>query len=359
MFPSLRIVLYCFIILLCGAIHKKSIHSIQYFKEKMVNILMMKKSTCPLLLIFIFILMLLCPGPVFSGASKGLLLWFNTVLPTLFPFILICNLLIQTGTVYYILSFTRPLFCRLFGVSAFGSFAVLSGFLCGYPMGAKVTADLYSKDFISRQEASYLLSFCNNTSPMFILSFLVMQSLNDNSLKLPTLAILWLSPILCSFLFRREHGSHSHFKSTGCDHSKDFFSPNSSASCTSRNSDALEDSISDALESITKIGAYIMIFSIFTELLCLLPLPETPLSLAVLSSFEITNGIALLCRSSLPRNILYILCLSQTSFGGLCAVAQTNSMIKDTGLSILPYIQKKLITALVTSLLAFAYLHLF
>lgn len=319
----------------------------------------MKKSTYSLLLIIIFILMLLCPESVFSGASKGLLLWFNTVLPTLFPFILICNLLIQTGTVNCILSLTRPLFCRLFGVSAFGSFAVLSGFLCGYPMGAKVTADLYAKDFISRQEASYLLSFCNNTSPMFILSFLVMQSLDDNSLKLPTLAILWLSPILCSFLFRRKHSSYSHFKSTDCDYSRDFFFPDTSASDTFRNSDALEDSISDALESIAKIGAYIMIFSIFTELAYLLPLPETPLSLAVLSSFEITNGIALLCRSSLPQDILYILCLAQTSFGGLCAVAQTNSMIKDTGLSILPYIQKKLITALVTSLLAFTYLYLF
>ncbi len=317
----------------------------------------MKKIIYSFLIIFIFILMLLCPEPVFSGAGKGLLLWFNTVLPTLFPFILICNLMVQTGTVSCILAITRPLFCRFFGVSSFGSFAVLSGFLCGYPMGAKVTADLYARSLISQEEAAYLLSFCNNTSPMFILSFLVMQNLDDDSLRLPALIILWLSPMICSFLFRRKHGSFDRMKSTGSDHSRVF--PDIFDSNTFHNPDALDDAISDALGSITKIGAYIMIFSILTELAYLLPLPETPLGLTLLASLEITNGIVLLCHSTLPRDVLYILCMAQTSFGGLCAVAQTNSMIKDTGLSIFPYIQKKLITALVTSLLAFAYLYFF
>lgn len=341
----------------------------------------MKKTSSSLFLIVLFFLMLLFPEPVFSGACKGLLLWFRTVLPTLFPFILICNLLIQTGTIHQILSLTRPLFCRLFGVSAYGSFAVLSGFLCGYPMGAKVTADLYKKGLVSRREASYLLSFCNNTSPMFIISFLVVQNLNEERLKLPTLLILWLAPILCSFLFRRNYGSPfsssagrggwKAFLSSSAnrDGRKTSFSspadrevslfPKASFSEISPDADALEDSISDALESITKIGAYIMIFSILTELARLLPLPETPVTLIVLSAFEITNGITLLCRSSLSPDLIYLFCLAQTAFGGLCAVAQTNFMIKNTGLSILPYVQKKLITAMVTSLLAFAYLYLF
>ena len=101
-----------------------------------------------------------------------------------------------------------------------------------------------------------------------------------------------------------------------------------------------------------------MIFAIFTELLGLLPSGGSLLHLFLLSNLEITNGITLLCQSGLEKEVVYILCLSVTSFGGLCAAAQTASMIGGTGISLYSYILKKLITALVTSLLAFLYLYL-
>lgn len=294
-------------------------------------------------------ILLLFPAPVLKGASEGLLLWFNTVLPTLFPFILICNLMVQTKALDVLLYITKPLLCRLFGVSPYGSFAVLSGFLCGYPMGAKVTADLYRQENISMEEASYLLSFCNNTSPMFILSFLVMQNFNNESLKLPTLTILFMSPVIISF-FSRPH-SRSDFKASA---------PAQITGASSRLPlfNALDFSIENALESITKVGVYIMIFGIFTELLEILPVGNNLLHLILLSNLEITNGITMLCQSGLRSETVYILCLSAVSFGGLCAAAQTASMINGTGISLYSYLLKKLATALVTSLLAYLYLHM-
>ena len=309
-----------------------------------IRIYPFKKICPPLALISLFTAMLLFPEPVLKGAGTGLLLWFNTVLHTQFPFIINCNMLIQTKTVDILLHITSPLFCRFFNVSPYGSFAVLSGFLCGYPMGAKVTADLYRRDKITKTEASYLLSFCNNTSPMFILSFLVMQSLNDNSLKLPILALLFLSPVIIS-LFTRPKGKNTSARI-----------PAPSA-CTSY-ADALDFSIGNALESITKVGVYIMIFAVFTELANMLPGENTLLRLLLLSGLEITNGITLLCQSGLAKETICILCLFETSFGGLCAAAQTASMIKGTGIPVSSYLIKKLATALVTSLLAFLYFYL-
>lgn len=309
-----------------------------------------RRISLPLFLIALFIIMLLFPAPVLRGASEGLLLWFNTVLPTLFPFILICNLMVQTKAIDMLLYVTKPMFCRFFGVSPFGSFAVLSGFLCGYPMGAKVTADLYRQGSISKEEASYLLSFCNNTSPMFILSFLVMQNLRNDSLKLPTLAILLLSPIIISF-FCRPHSRKSFETSASLQIS--------GTPLHSSLSDALDFSIGNALESITKVGVYIMIFAISTELLEPLSMGSSSLHLILISNLEVTNGITMLCQSDLRSEAVYILCLSAASFGGLCAAAQTASMIKGTGIPMCSYLLKKLATALVTSLLAFLYLHLF
>lgn len=75
--------------------------------------------------------------------------------------------------------------CPLLGTSYYGTFAVLTGFLCGYPMGAKTTSDLLNVNKISRSEASYLLSFCNNTSPAFILSYVVAQNMKERNLCIP------------------------------------------------------------------------------------------------------------------------------------------------------------------------------
>ncbi|MCI9167267.1 MAG: transporter [Dorea sp.] len=311
------------------------------------NTHILKKISLPLSLIFLFAIMLLFPAPVLRGASGGLLLWFNTVLPTLFPFILICNLMISTKAVDLLLYATRPLFCRFFGVSPYGSFAVLSGFLCGYPMGAKVTADLYRQGNITKEEASYLLSFCNNTSPMFILSFLVMQNLKDDSLKLPTLAILFMSPVIVSFAVRPYPRKFPICRGR-------MPTPSGCAPL----SEALDFSIGNALESITKVGVYIMIFAILTELAGLLPASRSPLGLILLSCLEITGGITMLCQSGANSELIYILCLSETAFGGLCAAAQTASMIKGTQIPVSSYLIKKLATALVTSLLAVLYLYL-
>lgn len=313
-----------------------------------LNARIFRSISLPLSLILLFFSMLIFPAPVLTGASKGLLLWFNTVLPTLFPFILICNLMLSTKAIALLLTLTRPVFCRLFGVSPYGSFAVLAGFLCGYPMGAKVTADLYRQEKIEKTEAAYLLSFCNNTSPMFILSFLVMQNLKDDRLKPPTLAILFLSPVIISFGCRP-------FAKKSIGTYRNISSQPSYASL----SDALDFSIGNALESITKVGVYIMIFAILTELAGLFPFSGSFPGFILLSCLEVTNGITMFCQSGIDRDITYILCLFVTSFGGLCAAAQTASMIKGTGIPMYAYLIKKLATALVASLLAALYLYLF
>uniref|UniRef100_UPI00351C73F3 hypothetical protein n=1 Tax=Mediterraneibacter glycyrrhizinilyticus TaxID=342942 RepID=UPI00351C73F3 len=132
----------------------------------------MKRTLTGLGIVLLFSFMLLSPKAVFSGASSGLLLWFQTILPTLFPFLLVSNLLLATGSIHYLTSAFSKI-CRTFlSVSDCGSFAVITGFLCGYPMGAKTAADLNTQGYITHREACYLLSFCNNTSPVFIMNYI-------------------------------------------------------------------------------------------------------------------------------------------------------------------------------------------
>lgn len=294
----------------------------------------MKQSLSAAAMIGLFILMLTFPKQTLSGASEGLLLWFQILLPTLLPFFILTNLLLQTNSIVYISYIIGPLFEKLFQVSHNGSFAVLSGFLCGYPVGAKVTADMVRTNKITLEEGKYLLSFCNNTSPAFIMSFLVIQNLKDESLLFLTLFILYLSPILCSFLFRKIYCK----KNTP-------IHPVSSQPEFKLNFRIIDECIMNAFENITKIGGYIILFSI------LIALGENSPFSPLLPLLEITNGIPRFIEIVPDFDLCYLLLMFLTSFGGVCAVAQTNSMLHDTELSIFPYIIEKLITAMVTSLL--------
>lgn len=287
-----------------------------------------------------FFLMLCFPKETLSGASDGLLLWFQIVLPTLLPFFILTNLLIHTNSIVYISYVCSPLLQRLFSVSVNGSFAVLAGFLCGYPVGAKVTADLVKTNRISLSEAKYLLSFCNNTSPAFIMSYIVIQNLMDETLLFPTLLILYLSSILCSFLFRRfYHINRNAIALNKTGNPKPWFS-----------FEIFDNCIMNAFENITKVGGYIILFSILFSFGKLLPITH------ILPFLEITNGIPHILSLFINFELSYILILALTSFGGFCAIAQTSAMLTETKLSILSYTIEKLVTALVTSLLAFLYI---
>ena len=307
------------------------------------------------LLILCFGVMLLFPSKVFTGAKAGLLLWFLTVLPTLFPFLLMSRLLLDSCACSFLNRLFAPLLCRLFCISSQGSFAVIVGFLCGYPMGAKATADLLKSKQITLSEASYLLAFCNNTSPAFLISYIILGCFHNSSLLLPSILILYGTPILLSFFFRAKNP----FFAKSCAENKSSFE--SSAQVT--NTIDFDACLTDSSESIIKIGGYIILFSILLNLLHDFPIANPLFRALFLPSLELTNGIALLSKTmSVPItahsfSLFYSLCMGHAAFGGWCAIFQTGSMIAKSGLSLKSYILKKLVTALVTSLIAYLYIY--
>ena len=298
----------------------------------------------------LFAAMLIFPQAVFSGAEEGLLLWFQIIFPTLFPFLVVTSLLLSSGGLNLITRLFGGLFRRIFRVTQNGAFAVLAGFLCGYPMGAKVTADLLRAEKISDREARYLLSFCNNTSPVFIINFIVWKTFGNERLMLPTLLILIGSPVLMSFIFRRIYlkGRHPF--------------PEPSAALKEKKTrfdfSVLDSCMMNSFEAIVKVGGYIILFSVLLSLLEELS-GQNSILIAAAPALEVTNGILLLSSSVSDPGLRYAAVLGLTSFGGLCSAAQTQCMLEGTGLSVIPYIIQKLTAAAAASLLSFIYLALF
>lgn len=310
----------------------------------------MKQLLSGLPVLVLFLAMLFSPKAVFEGAESGLLLWFQVVFPTLFPFMLVSGLMLSGGGLAVISRIFGRLFSTLFATSPNGSFAVIAGFLCGYPMGAKVSADLVRSGKISRDEGAYLLSFCNNTSPIFIMNFIVWKTFDREELMIPTLLIMIGVPAFLSLFFRR-------FYLNGRKKFPDL-SEGKRDNAKLLNFEMLDSCLADSFESIVKVGLYIIFFSILIALPGKLSAGH-PLLAGILPTLEMTNGILMIHKAAPDLTVSYPLILGLTSFGGFCSAAQTKCMLKAASLPILPYIIQKLTAAAAASLLGIVYMHVF
>lgn len=162
----------------------------------------MKKKIILLSVILLLLFLLCYPAEALAAARNGLKLWLETLLPTLLPFMILTGILVHTDWITKILQPTAPFFKVVFGLSPGGAYVFLLGLLTGYPMGAKLTADLYYAGKISRQEAEYLLTFCNNPSPAFLITYVGHICL-EGKLHIGFLVgILFLSDMICMCFFR-------------------------------------------------------------------------------------------------------------------------------------------------------------
>lgn len=317
----------------------------------MVQIMKLHSQILKFTLVFLFFIMLISPKTVFIGASKGLLLWFQTVLPTLFPFLFITNLLLSTDSISFLSSAFGTMLSRIFRVSPNGSFAVLVGFLCGYPMGAKTASDLTVSGYISQEEGRYLLSFCNNTSPMFLMNFIIWKTLKKETLFLPALLIQLLTPVIISLFTRKKY-----LNAKECFQNSIAKAANAPGKTKKWSFTEIDLSIMNSFETLVKVGGYIILFSVLLALFQQVPANFMLLKF-ILPTLEITNGVVMLAETNLPFSTQFTAIMGLTAFGGVCSIAQTDCMIQKAGFPILPYIKEKLAAALTASLLTILYLY--
>lgn len=297
-----------------------------------------KKAVYTLLFLLLTACMLLYPKSSLSYALTGLTLWYDKMIPALLPFMILSNLIIGLHLTDSFVFLLKPLFGKLFCLNGHGIYAILVGFLCGFPMGAKVTADLYRRKLIQKDEAQCLLFFSNNIGPIYFTSF-VMPMLPFQKTAALLFGMYGL-PFLCGILLCHRVHSHPHLCAAVLPEKRQ-----------EGLLDILDEAVMSALLSIAKLGGYMVLFSLLNILpaiflekgagFLLIPTgQDSVLSCAIGCLFEITSGI------SRTRGRYPLLILSLLHFGGFSCIAQTYSMIKGTDLSLRQYILQKSLLAL-------------
>ena len=270
----------------------------------------------------------------------GLTLWYTSVLPSLLPFLIVSSLMMKTGLFRYLNRLYAPLLCRIFRISEDGCYAVLMGFLCGFPMGAKVTADLVREQHISREEGTYLLGFCNNVSPSFFINYICLKKLGCTKVPWVLCAFFYAMPLLygiCSRPFYHFPFSDTTNKKQAPLHRLQF--------------PMLDACMMDSFATVTKLGGYIVLFSILVRMMQLLPLP-TPVSILISSLLEISCGIhQITALTGCSTRLMTAYACACASFGGFSIWAQTSSVLHDTTLTMRSWLTGRIILALLTPIL--------
>jgi len=304
------------------------------------------------IVIFSYILILfLFPSICINAARDGLLLWFEQLLPSLLPFLILSGLCIQFHLTNFAGTLCYPIL-RFLPISKHGCYPVIMGLLSGYPVGAKACADLYAQGKISYREANFLLCFCNNASPMFLTGYAACTCLGLYEYRYH----FWLTIILCGLAsaLLLYPICLIHLPSTVA-------APQNIASVQTKSGSAmqkLDECILSAFETLVKVGGYVVLFSIPASLIQSF-LTEygsyiSPVISPILSGImEISIGTSQLGGSSIPIHIKTVLTLAVCAFGGLSAIAQTKSVIETSGLSIRYYIICKGLHALMAGAVGF------
>lgn len=250
-----------------------------------------------------------------TGAREGIELCLQTVIPSLFPFMVLTSIL--TGL--------RSL------VSGPASY-FLPGLLGGYPTGALAVAQGVKDEHISRETGRRLLAFCSNAGPAFIFG-MGANLFSKTWMCWAVWAIQILSALLVSLVFPV----------------KESFSKASTPPAAV----TLIQALSRSVRTMSLICGWIILFRImltFLRLWFLWCLPQW-LSCLICGILELSNGCLSLTEIKIEavRFILFSLFLS---FGGICVAMQTYAVTDGMDASL--YLPGKILQAIFSTMLSAA-----
>ncbi len=301
-------------------------------------------SVCACFLIFA---LLRYPAAMLAASAESASLWFTRVLPSLFPFMAACGLLLRLGAAERLGSLLRPVMRPLFGLPGICAFPFFLGILSGYPMGAKITAMLYEKKLLSEEEARHILVFSNNPGPLFLVGTVGAAFFHAPFWGYALLLSAFLGALATGILWR--FGRKSASRSSARRYP--------SAAPVSP-MDALSSSVSDSMTTIFQIGGYMILFgalaeaaeqsglfSLLSRLFSILPVSSGFLQGICTGLLEMTNGAYLLSTAGDALHARLTAAAFLVSFGGLSILGQTFGVLSGVPFSKRDYCFAKLCNA--------------
>lgn len=159
-----------------------------------------------LFIITLFILLIFSKENL-DSVKSSIHLFLQSVFPSLFPFILFTNVILNTNITNLLDKLLGKSLSYLFHIPKNSSIAIITGFLCGFPMGAKSVATLFSEGKIDNVSAKKLLTFVNNCNPSFIISTIGISMFYNIKVGILLLISHYLSAMIIGITYTRLNSS--------------------------------------------------------------------------------------------------------------------------------------------------------
>ena len=314
----------------------------------------MKKILSNVLLLLIMILIsvevLIESADVLESVKFSFNIWENSIFPSLFPFFVIGNILIDLGFPKLLGTLLKDVMYKLFKINGTGAFIIILSILSGFPSSAKYTKELYLNGEINDKEATKLLTFTHFSNPLFILGTLSITFLNNKEIGMCILISHYIGNLFIGLIFRNYYISKKYTTKVSLKNA--IISMNSS-----RTDKSFGQMLSNAITS--SISTLLLILGTVTIFLVLTTLINNNLSVSLYYKsiingiFEMTQGLKYLSMLKIPLYKQALISVFFISFGGLSVHMQVLSIISDTKIKYFPYFISRILHASISTIIFF------
>lgn len=284
------------------------------------------------------------------GASFDI--WMHNLFPSLFPFFVLSEILINYGFIELIGELFKPIFEKLFKINGSAAFVFFMSLISGFPSNAKYTRELYNQGKLTDKEATKILMLSHFSNPLFILGTVSLTFLQNKKIGILVLICHYSANIIIGLLIRDYHptpNTHSSFsikRSILEMHNKRIHNDK-------RFGSIITNSLMNSIHTLLLILGVVTTFAIITTIIdnnFHLDL----ISKTILSGFlEMTQGLKHASLLSTPVTIKALFIIAILSFGGLSVHTQIISIISDTKIRYLPFLLARVLHVIISILLLF------
>lgn len=257
----------------------------------------------------------------------------RVIIPSIFPFIILSDFL--TAYVdFSSIKFINKLFEKIFKINGAATVAFIIGNLCGFPLGVRCAAKLYSSGKITKEECERLIGFANNTGPAFLISGIGAGMYGNLNLGLCLYFSMILSSLVVGIIFSL---------------SKSPSDTNSNFTLSNPHLDITESIRSAGLNTLS-ICSYILAFSCVGAVISKIT-GGGPVYLFTIPFIEIGSSTAILATYGTGSVLTLFLTGFAVGFSGLCVHFQAKSFLAGTDIKMKKYIIMKLIQGILCGML--------
>lgn len=268
-----------------------------------------------------------------KGAENGIGLCLSTLVPSLFPFMVLASYITESGLAEKIGRHLSWLTKPLFGLDGCFASAILLSVTGGYPVGAKSVNSLYKKGVASESECKRASLFLVCSGPGFLVNFIGTQLYSSIEIGFIIFAAQCISVLILGFALKFVYRNKSD------DNSNVEILLN-----TPQKGDALVKSVLDGARGMFAICAFVVLFSAFTEIFCS-HIADENIQKPFLILTEVCGAVTAISKD-LPIEVVAF----SAGFGGLCVHFQIFSALGDIKVNKLLFFVCRILQGLITAL---------